>query len=128
LGFTPSPFAHVVELQWHDVVELLWLLALERVFCASFVRIKAPLPSFFGSVELGLLRGFSLGEQVGHGRRVGCLLRFGAPEEFLLRSWIRCYLRHQSEAWHAFCFVAHFGAVLGTVLGMIPGVGVGARI
>ena len=85
------------------------------------MHVKAPLPSFFGSVELGLLCSFSLGDQVGHGKRVGWLLRFGAPQEFLLRSWIRCYLRHQLEAWHAFCFVAHFGAGLGTVLGMVPG-------
>jgi hypothetical protein len=109
LGFTPLPLAHIVELQWHDIFELLWLLGLGHVFCAHQGAFA----------ELLWLGGVGLGEQAGHGRRVGWLLRSRAPQEFLLRSWIRCYLRHQSEAGHAFCFVAHFGAVLGMVHGVV---------
>jgi hypothetical protein len=34
LCFTQSPLAHIVELQWQRILELLWLLGLERVFYA----------------------------------------------------------------------------------------------
>ena len=72
------------------------------------MRVKTLLPSFSGSLDFGLFRGFCLGEQAGHGRSVGSLHGNGASVEFSLQSWIRCHLRHQSEARQAFLFAAHF--------------------
>ena len=55
------------------------------------MRVKASLASFSGSLELGLLRGFGLGEQACHGRSVGALYGNGASIELLLRSGFGCY-------------------------------------